>query len=168
MSIAGAHGHSEIAIIQNSALGAYAIWRFGVGYQNVVGAPPSFLAAFLVLPAVLHKPTLETIAGTLKSSGLALFASKLGEQREVLLSFHERARELRPLSLRSIGMGLNARLLSLDYANGMLRSNAFSLSSANKAASEQARSIGGAAEKFGGWVAASGLQQAAHTLKVSF
>jgi hypothetical protein len=47
--------------------------------------------AFLVLPLVLHRPTLEMINSTRKASGLALFAAKLGEERENLLAVHERA-----------------------------------------------------------------------------
>src|SRR5262249_8795438 len=52
---------SELEIVQNPALGAYAIWRFGLSFQTEEGRPPSLPLAFLVLPLVLHRPTLEVI-----------------------------------------------------------------------------------------------------------
>src|ERR1700719_4869340 len=115
---------NESEIVQNPALGAYAIWRFGLGFQSEKGRPAALPLTFLVLPLVLHRPTLEMINSTRKASGLALFAAKLGEQRESLFAVHERALALRHLTLQSIGMGVASRLLTLDYDAATLRANA--------------------------------------------
>ena len=114
---------TELEIVQNPALGAYALWRFGVGYQTEDGRPPPLPLAFLVLPLLLHQPTLKMIASTQKASGLTLFAAKLGQERENLLAVHERALALRRLSLQSIAMGVDHRLLTLDYNAVTLRAN---------------------------------------------
>jgi hypothetical protein len=86
---------TELEIVQNPALGAYVLWRFGVGFQSEDGRPAALPLAFLVLPLLLHQPTLKMIKSTQKASGLALFAAKLGQERENLLAVHERALALR-------------------------------------------------------------------------
>src|SRR5262249_1383439 len=106
---------SESEIVQNAALGAYVLWRFGIGVQREDARPAPLVLSFLVLPLLLHQPTLRMITSTQKASGLTLFAAKLGQQREDLLAVHERAHALRRLSLQSIAMGVNNRLLTLDY-----------------------------------------------------
>lgn len=112
---------SEIEIIQNPALGAYTLWRFGLGFQSEDGRPAVFPLAFLVLPVVLHRSTLGIISSTQRASGLALFAAKLGQERENLLAVHERALALRLLTLQSISVGINERLLTLDYMRATIR-----------------------------------------------
>jgi hypothetical protein len=58
---------NEFEIVQNPALGAYAIWRFGLGFQSEEGRPAALPLAFLILPLVLHRPTLEMINSTRKA-----------------------------------------------------------------------------------------------------
>jgi hypothetical protein len=105
---------SEPEIVQNAALGAYALWRFGIGFQTDDGRPAPLLLSFLVLPLVLHQPTLKMITSTQKTSGLTLLAAKLGQERENLLAVHERALALRRLSLQSIAMGVNTHRASTN------------------------------------------------------
>ena len=93
---------SEAAIVQNEALGAYALWRFGLGFQERDGQAVTLPLAFLLLPLVLHAPTLAVVLGTQKASGLHLFAGKVGEQREDLLAVHGRALAFRQLTLSSL------------------------------------------------------------------
>ncbi|WP_409364033.1 three component ABC system middle component [Bradyrhizobium liaoningense] len=50
---------SELQIVQNPSLGSYLIWQFGLGFQADDSQRSSFLLAFLVLPLLLHKPTLD-------------------------------------------------------------------------------------------------------------
>ena len=61
---------TELEIVQNPALGAYALWRFGVGFQSDDGRPAALPLAFLVLPLLLHQPTLKMISSTHRASGL--------------------------------------------------------------------------------------------------
>ena len=159
---------SEIEIVQNPALGAYTIWRFGIGFQSEDNRPAAFPLAFLVLPLLLHRPTLEVIGSTQKASGLALFAAKLGKERENLLAVHERAFVLRRLTLQSIAMGIGERLLTLDYSSATIRANTPESDSRKPILPERIRGFSGAAEKVGYWFSRLGLHQIASTLAVEF
>lgn len=159
---------TELEIVQNPALGAYALWRFGAGYQTEDGRPPPLPLAFLVLPLLLHQPTLKMIASTQKASGLTLFAAKLGQERENLLAVHERALALRRLSLQSIAMGVDHRLLTLDYNAVTLRANTADKSLQKPSLPERIRGFSGASDKLGYWFSKLGLRQVASTLAVEF
>jgi ABC-3C biological conflict system middle component len=159
---------SEIEIVQNPALGAYAIWRFGIGFQSEDGRPPAFPLAFLVLPLVLHRPTLVMIGSTQRASGLALFAAKLSQERENLLAVHERALALRRLTLQSIAMGVGERLLTLDYVSATIRANTPEPTVRKLILPERIRAFSGAAEKVGYWFSKLGLHQVTSTLAVEF
>jgi ABC-three component (ABC-3C) system Middle Component 3 len=159
---------SELEIVQNPALGAYTIWRFGLGFQNEDGRLAALPLAFLVLPLLLHRPALEIIISTRKASGLALFAAKLGEERENLLAIHERALALRRLTLQSIAMGVGGRLLTLDYAAVTLRANTPEPTMRKPMLPERIRGFSGAADKVGFWFSKMGLHQVASTLAVEF
>jgi len=159
---------SELEIVQNPALGAYMIWQFGFGFQAGDGRPAPLPLAFLVLPLLLHRPTLEVIASTRKSSGLALFAAKLGEEREDLLAVHERALLLRPLTLQSIAMGIRVTLLTVDYTKATARANALPPKTKKPTEPERLKGVSGAAEKLGHWFSKAGLHQVATALRVEF
>jgi Family of unknown function (DUF6521) len=159
---------SEFEIVQNPALGAYAIWRFGLGFQSEESRPAVLPLAFLVLPLVLHRPTLELITSTRKASGLALFAAKLGEERENLLALHERAHILRRLTLQSIAMGISSHLLTLDYQAATLRANTLEPNIRKPVLPERIKGFSGAADKVGYWFSKVGLPQVAATLAVEF
>lgn len=164
----GALPLTEIEIVQNPALCAFVLWRFGLGYQSEDGRSANLLLAFLVLPLVLHRPTLEMINSTRKASGLALFAAKLGEEREMLFAVHERAIVLRRLTLESIGMGVAGRLLTLDYDAATLRANTPEPNAPKPKLPERIRSFSGAADKIGYWFSKVTLNQVASTLAVEF
>lgn len=159
---------SEAAIVQNEALGAYAIWRFGLGFQERDGQAVTLPLAFLLLPLVFHAPTLAIVLGTQKASGLHLFAGKLGEQREDLLAVHGRALALRQLTLGSLIAAEQARLVRIEPNTATVR--AFSPHDELQAPSlpERIRRIAPACQKIGYWFAGLSDQQVAHTLKVGF
>jgi ABC-3C biological conflict system middle component len=159
---------TALEIVQNPALGAYALWRFGVGFQSDDGRPAGLPLAFLVLPLLLHQPTLKMIGSTHRASGLALFAAKLGQERENLVAVHERALALRRLSLQSLAMGVNNRLLTLDYNAATLRANTADDSLRNPTLPDRIRGFSGAAEKIGYWFSKLGLHQVASSLAVQF
>jgi hypothetical protein len=159
---------TELEIVQNPALGGYALWRFGVGFQSEDSRPAAVPLAFLVLPLLLHQPTLKMIISTQRASGLALFAAKLGHERENLLAVHERALALRRLSLQSIAMGVNNRLLTIDYNAATLRANTADESLRKPSLPERIRGFSGAADKLGYWFSKLGLHQVASTLAVEF
>jgi hypothetical protein len=159
---------TELEIIQNPALGAYVIWRFGVSFQSEDGRPAALPLAFLVLPLVLHQPTLKMISSTQKASGLALLAAKLGQERENLLAVHERAHALKQLSLRSIAMGVDNGLLSLNYDAATLRANTADDRLRKPSLPDRIRGLSGASEKVGYWFSRLGLHQVASLLMVEF
>ena len=156
----------ELQTVQNPSLGGYLIWQFGLGFQAEDSQQSSFLLAFLVLPLLLHKPTLDLIVSTRKSSGLALFAAKLGEQHENLLAVHSRALALRQLSLQSIGIAANRGLVSVDYDGGHFRSNTPERKS--PALPERIRSMSPAAQKVVSWFSRLSVYQIASILRVQF
>lgn len=158
----------EAALIQNPALGAFALWNFGLSYQAEQAERPALPLAFIVLPLVLHQETRELIGSTLKASGLALFAEKLGERRENLLAVHHRAFQLRKLTLESIAVGASTRLLTIDYDAARLRANSLEGRSKRPQLPEKIKWINAATEKLGHWFAAVPDHQIARTLKIDF
>lgn len=158
----------ELEIVQNPALGALAVWSFGRGHQDETADLPSFLAAFIVLPIVLHRETLDIAASTQRTSGLGLFAAKLGEQRERLLALHDRAILLRSLTLRSIILAAESNLISISYERGLVRSNDVPVRRGSKYISEFVRPLLLVSEKLGHWVGRAGLQATASLLRVRF
>jgi hypothetical protein len=115
---------SSIALVQNPALGAQLLWTFGKAYQDESVAQTAHMPAFfLVLPILYHAATLRHVTSTYPSSGLAQMAKKLAEERELLISMHDRTLRMRELTLSSIAAGMSAAILHLDYKTGRLRSN---------------------------------------------
>lgn len=166
-SLSGPRPPTEVDLVQNPALGALLLWRFARAYQGEVAREVPLHLAFLVLPMVLHQGSRNEIVSTRKASGLTLFAAKLGEQRENLLAIHDRTRALRPLTLRSIGQGVQARLLSVDYPLATLRGNALETGEpANP--SETIKNMLSAADKVGSWFTKMDTLQIAATLRVEF
>lgn len=159
---------NELHIIQNPALGAYALWQFTLSYQEEGGMSPSLPLAFLVLPLVLHRPTLDAINSTRKASGLSLFVAKLTDERENLLAVHERALLLRQLTLQSIGVGVTTRLLKVEYDSAGIRGYPLEPGSRKPVLPERLKGFAGASEKLGYWFYKAGLLQVTAALRVDF
>lgn len=160
---------SELELVQNPAIGAYLLWQFTLGYQEEGAEAAPFLLAFLVLPMLLHRPTFDAVVSTRKASGLALFAAKFDKKREALVELHGRTRQLRQLSLQSIGVASTSRLVRIDYEAAALHGYALDLLDTKKPAiPERLKGFGGAADKVGYWFSKLGLAQIASTLRVDF
>jgi hypothetical protein len=159
---------SELQIVQNPALGAYSLWHFGLGFQGDDARPPLLPLSFLVLPLLLHRPTLDIIASTRKISGLSLFAAKLGEERQNLLAIHDRALTLRSLTVQSLGVAVNAGLITIHYQHGTTRSNSLPPGLRSPTPPQRIRSFPAAAEKLGHWFSRAGLSQVASSLRIDF
>lgn len=159
---------SEAAIVQNEALGAYVLWKFGLGFQERDGQAATLPLAFLVLPLILHAPTLEMVLSTHKGSGLHLFVGKLGEHREDLIAVHGRALSLRQLSLESLIRAEQSGLIRIDPATATMWSVGPYDDLAAPSLPERIRRITPASEKVGYWFAGLTDQQVAHTLRVEF
>lgn len=60
---------STVALVQNPALGALLLWRFGKSYQEEqLGTAAQLHSFFVVLPLLYHAPTLDRIKSTNNSS----------------------------------------------------------------------------------------------------
>lgn len=141
---------SSIEAVQNSAMGAVILWSFGRGYQEeMLGQLPLFHLSFLVLPIVLHRPTLDLVSGTNVSSGLGKFIEKFDRHREDLMAVHTRTLAMRRLSLQAISMGVTTGLLSIIYNEARLRANEAKI----RRPTERIRPYTAAAEKLGRWMA---------------
>ena len=115
---------SPVAQVQNSAFGAILLWRFVRGYQaERPGELPVLTLSFLLLPLILHRPTMEVVRSTNQSSGLTKFVAKLDEHRERLFAVHERALAMRNLTMESVAAGIATKLLWVDYESALVRAN---------------------------------------------
>lgn len=159
---------SEAALVQNEALGAYALWKFGLGYQDRDGHAAVLPLAFLVLPLILHGPTLTMVLSTHKASGLHLFAGKLGNKREDLLAIHGRALALRRLTLESLVRAEQSGLIRIEPTMATIWSISPYEELGMPALPERIRQFGPACERIGYWFAGLTDQQVVHTLRVEF
>jgi hypothetical protein len=154
---------SPIELVQNPAFGSHVLWRFGRGYQaEKIGDLPPLLSFFLVFPLILHGPTLREIKSTNLPSGLTRLVSKLTTQREQLFAIHNRAIALRALTFQSIGAGIAAKLLYVDYVSTLVRSN----EAKPPASPERLKFHISGAEKLGRWFARLPLGQVFSLLQV--
>jgi hypothetical protein len=159
------HQFREIDLVQNQALGAAMIWRFGLAFQREnEQIPPPLLLTFLVLPVGFHRETLDAVLSTRLASGLALFAEKVGERREDLLGIHTRALALRSVTLQSIAAGIGSNLFTMLYREGRLRSNSGDL----PPIIERIKPHIQGAERLGAWCARLPLNQIASALRIDF
>ena len=141
---------SSIETVQNPALGGVMLWSFGRGYQEeVLGVLPPLHLSFLVLPIALHRPTLDIVSTTNKSSGLGKFIEKFARHREDLMAIHTRALHMRKLSLEAISTGISSGLLTVIYDQGLIRANEAKL----RRPTERIKPYVAGAEKLGRWMA---------------
>lgn len=113
----------EIYLMQNPALGAALIWRFTEGYApKGQGQLPTMLLLFVVLPILFHEQLRDAAITTNPSSGLRVFAGKFKSQQEILLGIQARMLKLRGLSLASILIAIQSKLISLDTSVAQVES----------------------------------------------
>lgn len=154
---------SPVALVQNPAFGSQLLWSFGRGFQaEHLGELPVLTPFFLVLPMVLHGPTMRVIKSTNQKSGLALFVSKLAEERERLFAVHDRAIALRGLTLESLAAAISAKLLKVDYETALVRANDVK----PPAPPERLKHHVAGAEKLGRWFARLPPHQAFSLLQI--
>ena len=158
----------ELSVVQNPGLGAVCLWRYHLGYQSSNELPSPFALSFLVLPLILHKSSLEMIVSTNRSSGLALFAAKLGKENENLLAIQSRAISLRTLTLQSIAIGVETQLLKIDYKNATIRARTPEIRPTKPRIPERLRSAAASSEKIGIWFSTLNISQIAPLLRIAF
>lgn len=154
---------SELDLVYNPSIGGFLLWRASSGSFAENGRAFPIPLSFLVLPLLLHWQSNQLIGNTNKSSGLTLYANKLGAHQEDLLAVQQRALAMRELSLNSILMAQACQLLVIDTGNASL----LPLDApAPTPVSGFVRKLGANAEKLGCWFARHDLPQIASTLRV--
>jgi len=161
-------GLSVAALVQNEALSAYALWQFGLGYQDRDGLAATLPLWFLVLPLVFHGPTLAMVLNTHKASGLNLFAGKLGDKREDLIAIHSRTMALKRLTLNSLVQAEQSGLIRIEPTIATIWSITPYNDLPEPMIPERIRRLGPACQRIGYWFAGLTDQQVAHTLRVDF
>ncbi|MGD0309550.1 MAG: three component ABC system middle component [Acidobacteriota bacterium] len=159
----------EAHFVQNPALGATLLWRFAQGYgsSHRTGEAPPIPLAFIVLPLLFHRDSGELLVGT--KANLATFAEKFSRpdtaKADVLLSLHERTLAARALSLQSLRLAVQSRLVTVVPADARFAS----LSSAQPSGvASSVRPLLSAAERLGKWCSSLTLFEIGNVLKVDF
>lgn len=159
----------EARYVQNPALGASLIWRFTCGYteKSATDDSPPLPLAFLVLPVLFHRDTMDVLAST--RAGLQAFADKFcqpdNQKADILLDIHSRALQYRPLTTESLRIAISSKLVTLLPTAGKL---ALLSSSSPSGVPASVRPLLINAEKFGSWCAGLTLYEIGNTLKVTF
>ena len=103
----------EQRIIQNTGLGAEAIWQAVYEAYEAKGRSEgvSFPLAFLLLPLTFHRRTAEVLAS--RSRPGAIYKA-LAEDREIAVGLQERMEALATRTFQSLSIGFSTGLLRLD------------------------------------------------------
>lgn len=162
----------EVDIVQNPALGAALIWRFTCGYRDGClhkDATPLPLL-FIVLPITLHQETSQFISSTRRKSGLRGFANKFNDSKvaknDLILSIHERAIQMRSLTLDSLRIAHSSNLLSIDKESATVFPLSLTLPKAGVPPS--IRTMLQHVERLGFWCGQVSLHEVSIILKVRF
>lgn len=161
----------EAHLTQNPALGAVLLWRFACGYRekHPTSDHPPLQLAFIVLPLLLHKETFEILRSTKPATGLHGFSDKFARtdvrKSDLLLATQSRALAWRPLSLESLRLGIQTRLLTVSRTDGRL----IPISTAPASGvPTSVRPLLVNAEKLGSWCSELTLFEIGTALKVAF
>lgn len=156
---------NEVRLMQNPALGAYLLHEFLMGYSPKTQFPRGLPMplAFLVLPLVLHDATSTQILSTLSSSGLRLFQHKFNNNKDELLNFHNRAMQMRQITLHSLRITFACQLVSLNIKTGELwlaKNNGY------KTDIKSLADLGKSARRLGIWFSALNITEITNALRV--
>lgn len=161
----------EVRFTQNPALGATLQWRFVCGYceSHPTSDHVPLPLVFLVVPVILHQPTVAFIAGTQKASGLRAFVAKFGEassvKQDLLLGIHDRVVKWRDLSLEALRIALATRLLHLDLDGKVIP---LSETPPTAGIPQAVRKLLRESEKFGSWCGQLSVHEISNLLRVRF
>ena len=156
---------TEVELVQNSALCAFAIWTFVDEFygesRNTRG--PTIPFVLPVLPMVINRETVETLARRHYLGGLHL---ALAENRTLTIDLQERMEQMADLTFASLNIGFASKLLSYDSQRGQLipadRKSGFHLQG------DDVRDILNAARRLGYWFYNTGPDQLCSMLRIRF
>lgn len=105
----------ELGALLNPAFGALLLNAASIGHVKEVQAGMPFLAAFLVLPTILHKDTRVLLPRTIRTKMHAWVA----EHGEIRAGFAQRAKSMVPYTREAVAFGTKRGILTFDK-NGSL------------------------------------------------
>lgn len=161
----------EVREVQNPALGAVLLWRAVSAYASRDNPPQGMPipALYVILPLVLHGPTLRHVLSTQPRSGLHKFAAKFADakhaQADMLLSVHDRAIVMRALSTEALRIGVSSGLLRLSLGNALAFANT---SPVPPDQPQPVKDLVRGAQRLGHWFRPLALNEIAVTLHVRF
>ncbi|MDU6040662.1 MAG: three component ABC system middle component [Clostridium butyricum] len=155
----------EYEIVQNSALGALAIWEFTKEYHNNANKTkgPLLLLSLLVLPIVFNKNAVDSLHNRHKSGGLL---KALSEESTIFLGLQERMEQMCNQTFESINIAFSAGLLTINNETAELLS--MRTSGSKKYNNDQVKDILITSKKLGYWLSELSLMQICKLLKVRF
>lgn len=106
----------EQMVVQNTGLGAEAIWQATLEVYNCTGraAGLPFAAVFLVLPMCFHQRTAKVIASKTKPGAIY---KALADDREIIIGLQDRMERLADRTLQSLSISFETKLLTIDQVN---------------------------------------------------
>jgi hypothetical protein len=109
----------EYEIVQNSALGACALWHFTDRFNEATAGRrgPSLVETLPLLPLVFHRDSAQALGRRRYDGGLY---TALGENRALFVGLQKRVEDMVSQTFRAINVGLRARLIYLDGETGQL------------------------------------------------
>ena len=160
------NNQNEVELIQNTAIGALAIWSFVLDYhkKEAQGVTP-FYATFLVLPLVAN----SAFRSVINSTRTSLYRMKTKMLEDGLGSNFLLLRETIPLlyelSSKSIGIAISANLIRYDYSElGFVPTR--KTTPASSSLTDQEREYVKASKRLGRWMSQMTLWEICSTLGV--
>jgi len=154
MLVEWAERPQDVANLLNPAFDGLLLHRAAVGYEKEAETGMPFELMFLVLPFVLHEPTRRRLPAKVTTQ----LTTWLQDERDILLGFADRARDLVPYTQEGILYLTNDSLLLLgDDGRFSVRSGKFKQGIGNlTSASEEVRHCHKMSLAVGRWLALSG------------
>lgn len=158
----------ERVILRNPALGAVLLWEFSAAYvsKSPEATPPTLADLMLVLPMILHGPTVKKIKRMVPSTGLS---RAILDEPEILANLQSRLESLASSSLDALAVANAAALLERSDGGGMPTfSPRASLPPRLESQSPRARDMRAACRRLGIWFGSDGLVRTCAQLRVRF
>ena len=108
----------EIANLVNPAYCSLIIYTSLSDFYKEKHQGMSYALSFLILPMVLHKPTLESFPQTTKTS---LYEWVKCQSIDFGMMFRERTRQLIPYTKESLMFGMQHRILKIDKDGNLIK-----------------------------------------------
>lgn len=150
-------------LLMNPAFGSIALSSFSKGYCSKEEGVP-FILCFFIIPLVFQKDIRETI---LSSKNFSKFVSNLNKNHnDRLAMIHKNIKNLRYLTMKSLLISSSARLLKINYKNGLIIGNiSFTLPQDYKD-NKLLQEVYNAANKLGVFFSQTQIRQVFQKLKV--